>query len=115
MVYAETHRALLTFLLEVIVERGEELPGELGIGRVVCVCEELNPRIRTHEVKISSQPGRGEKLIIGLACGQHRPGRHLVVLRVELGLQARALTTCTLGLAQNSIHHDALKNFNIKP
>ena len=74
VVYAETHCALITFFLVVIIEGGEELSGELGIGRVVCVCEELYPRIRTHEVEISSQPGRGEKLIISPACGQHWPG-----------------------------------------
>ena len=69
MVYAKTHRTLFTSLLEVVVECGEELLGELGVGGVIYVCEELYPRIRTHEVEISSQPGRGEKLIIGPACG----------------------------------------------
>ena len=69
MIYAENHHALLTFLLEIIIECGEELLGELGVGRMVCVCKEWYPRIRTHEVEISSQPSRGEKLIIGPTCG----------------------------------------------
>ena len=71
VVYAEAYRALITFFLEIIIECGEELPGELGVGRMVCVCEEWYPRIRTHEVEISSQPSGGEKLIIGPTCGQH--------------------------------------------
>ena len=56
MVDDEPHRALITSFLEVILEGGEELPGELGEGRMVCIREEWYPRICTHEVEISSQP-----------------------------------------------------------
>ena len=56
VVYGEAYRALITSFLEVFLEGGEELPGELGEGRMVCICEEWYPCICTHEVEISSQP-----------------------------------------------------------
>ena len=47
MIYAETHHALVTFFLEIIIECGEELPGELGIGRMVRMRGVVSPHSHT--------------------------------------------------------------------